>query len=167
MNATQIHLAFTHVPVILAIVGLVILIVALIKKSDILTKTAYYMFLFAGLFAIPVFLTGEGAEEIVEKLPGVSENIVEEHEDLSKIAMAMLVGGMVISLLGLLFYSKASISKIIRPLMLIVGLAVSLVLLQTAHLGGQIRHTEIRPGFSSQTESNTVLPGAGEADENE
>lgn len=153
MNASQIHLAFTHVPVILSLVGLVILVVSLIKKSDLLTKTSYYIFLFAGLFALPVYFTGESTEEIVEKLPGVSESIIEEHEELAKTAMVILVAGLVLSVAGLLLYRRASFSRVVRPLMLVVALAAAGVLLQTAHLGGQIRHTEIRSGFSAQVES--------------
>jgi uncharacterized membrane protein len=153
MNASQIHLALTHVPVILSLVGLVILIVSMLRKSDVLTKTSYYIFLFAGLFALPVFFTGESTEEIVEKIPGVSESIIEEHEGLAKIAMAILIAGIALSLAGLLFYKKVFFSRVIKVVVLVMSLASAGVLAQTAHLGGQIRHSEIRSGFSAQVES--------------
>ena len=54
MNSTQIHLALTHVPVILSLIGLIILVVGLLKKNSILTKTALYIFLAAGVFVVPV-----------------------------------------------------------------------------------------------------------------
>lgn len=69
MNESQIHLSLTHLPVILSFIGLIVLAVALIIKNDTVIKTAFYLLLFAGLLAIPVFFTGEGAEETVEKLP--------------------------------------------------------------------------------------------------
>ena len=148
MNATQIHLALTHVPVILSMVGLVVLLVSIFRKNNLLTKTAYYLFLFAGLFILPVFFTGEGTEEIVEKLPGVSESLIEEHEDLAKIALALVITGFALSLVGLLFSNKPVFSKVIKLTLLVVALVAAGVLAQTAHLGGQIRHSEIRSGFS-------------------
>lgn len=155
MNASQIHLALTHVPVVLSLVGLVVLVVSLLRKNDTLTKTAYYVFLFAGLFAIPVFFTGEGAEEVVEDIQGISEPVIEKHEGLASIALAALLAGGAFSLAGLLFYKKASFSRIIKPVLLVVALAAAGFMVQTAHLGGQIRHTEIRPGFSGQMESGS------------
>ena len=47
MNAAQIHLALTHVLVMLFLAGLAALVISLLKKSDVLTKTAYYIFVFA------------------------------------------------------------------------------------------------------------------------
>ena len=70
MNQAQIHLALTHMPVILSMTGLVILIISLIMKNTVVIKTSFYIFLIAGLFTIPVYFTGEGAEEMVEHLPG-------------------------------------------------------------------------------------------------
>jgi uncharacterized membrane protein len=153
MNASQIHLVLTHVPVVLSFVGLVVLVVSLLAKNDTLTKTAYYIFFFTGLFAIPVYYSGEGAEEIVEKLPGVSENIIEKHETLAGVALAVLVAGFAVSLGGLLFYKKTFVSKVIKPVMLLVAVAAAGIMVQTAHMGGQIRHSEIRPGFSQQAEN--------------
>ena len=91
MNSSQIHLALTHVPVILSMVGFVVLVVAMLKRNDILARTGFYLVLFAGIFAVPVFFTGEGAGEIVEHLPGVSESVIEEHEELAKIAFGLAI----------------------------------------------------------------------------
>jgi len=72
MNATQVHLAMTHLPVILSLVGMLALLISFFKTNLSLRKTALYILLIAGLTALPVFFTGEGAEETVENLPGVS-----------------------------------------------------------------------------------------------
>jgi hypothetical protein len=69
MNQAQIHLALTHMPVILSLTGLVTLVVSLIMKNTVVIKTSFYIFLAAGLLSIPVYFTGEGAEEMVEHLP--------------------------------------------------------------------------------------------------
>lgn len=142
-------------PVILSLVGLVVLVVALLRKNDTLTKTAFYLLLFAGLTAIPVYVTGEGAEETVEHLPGVSDGVIEKHEELAVVSFIMVSVAALVSLLGLLLYNKAGIRRFAKPLVLVLALVTASLMAVTAHLGGQVRHTEIRSGFTPQTENGT------------
>jgi uncharacterized membrane protein len=150
MNSSQIHLGLTHVPVILSIVGLVILTIGMIRKKDTLHKTAFYLLLFAGIFAIPVFLTGEGAEETVEHLPGVSEDAIERHEGLAKLAFGIVSAVAVVSLTALLFYHKTRLLRFVKPLLLMLGLATAGIMAVTAHTGGLVRHPEMRSDFTTQ-----------------
>ena len=101
------------------------------------------------LAAIPVYLTGEPAEEIVEHLPGVSEAILEQHEDIGKIAFI----GM--EVLGVLALGSLVVSwrkeKWLPPLAVTSLLFTAVcggVLGYTAYLGGQVRHSEIRANAS-------------------
>ena len=87
MNSVQMHLALTHVPVILSLVGLVILVVALFKNKNSLIQISYIIIMIAGVAALPVFFSGEGAEEAIEHLPGISETVVERHEEVAELAM--------------------------------------------------------------------------------
>lgn len=150
MNASQIHLALTHVPVILSFIGLVILIVSFFKKNETLIKTAFYIFLAAGLFTIPVYFTGESSEEIVEHLPGVSENLIERHEDMAGIALVIISISAIVSLVSLVVSRFPGLAKLIKLTVLFFALGSAAVMAQTAHLGGQIRHSEIRNGFVVQ-----------------
>lgn len=143
MNTTQIHLALTHVPVILSFTALFLLIVSLIKKESILVKTSYWFFIIAALAAVPVFLTGESTAEAIEKLPGVFENTIESHEEMADFAFFALELTGLICIVGLLLKQQTRITRLIKLIVLIFALAVSGLMAQTAHLGGQIRHTEI------------------------
>ena len=147
MNATQIHLALTHVPVILSFTGLAFLIGSYFVKNPFLTKVAFFTLAAAALFAIPVYLTGEGTEHAVENLPGVSEPIIEEHEDMAKIALIVIIITGLLSLAGMYFTATHRFAKGIRIGVLLLALGSVGMLAQTAHLGGQVRHSEIRPGF--------------------
>jgi uncharacterized membrane protein len=149
MNSSQIHLALTHVPVILSLVGLTILIIALIRKNDTLTKTSFYIFLAAGLFALPVYFTGEGAEEIVEDLPGVSEGIIGKHEQFASISLTIILICAAISVTALFLRRSFTAAKVMRYVVLVFAFASAVAMAQTAHLGGQIRHTEIQSSFTS------------------
>jgi len=149
MNSSQIHLALTHVPVILSVVGLVMLVIAMFKKNDTLVKTAFYVLFLAGVFAVPVFFTGEGVEETVEQLPGVTASVIERHEDLAKLAFGIVTTAAIGSLIALVFYRQTAIRKWIGPLVLFVAFLSAGVMAVTAHWGGQVRHTEIRSGGAS------------------
>ena len=147
MTSTQIHLALTHVPVVLSYCGLIILVVALIKKNETLTRTSLYFLLFAGLFTLPVYFSGEGAEEAIEHLPGISENAIESHEDIAKTGLIVVLLNAVLASSGLVFFHRKSLLKYILPIVLIVTLAACGIFFKTAHLGGLIRHPELKEGF--------------------
>jgi uncharacterized membrane protein len=144
MNSSQIHLALTHVPVILSLVGLTILIIALVRKNDTLTKTSFYILLTAGLFALPVYFTGEGAEEVVEDLPGVSEGIIGKHEQFANISLTIILICGALSLAALFLYKSFSVARVMKYVVLLFAFASAATMARTAHLGGQIRHTEIQ-----------------------
>ena len=154
MNGSQIHIALTHLPVILSLVGVVVLVVTMLRKNDTLVKTAFYLLLFAGIFAIPVYFTGEAAEEGVEHLPGVSEDVIEKHEDLAAVSFGVVSAVAVVSLIALVYYSKTQLRRLLTPLVLALGLTTVGLMAVTAHLGGQVRHTEIRSDFVAPTEKN-------------
>lgn len=158
MNSAQMHLAFTHVPVLLSLVGLTMLIVALVKKNSTLTKTSYVIILIAGFGALPVFLTGEGAEQTIEHAPGVSESLIERHEDVASAAMIAIAAAGVLALAALLSFKWFFAARILKPLVLLLAITSGGLMAQTAHLGGQIRHTEIRNGAAVQNEAD----GAGQ-----
>lgn len=71
MNTTHIHLLLNHVAILGALFSVILLLAGMFIKSDILKKTALLGFVLAALASIPVFLTGEPAEESVEHLPGI------------------------------------------------------------------------------------------------
>ena len=151
MNSVQMHLALTHVPVILSFVGLVMLVVALIMKNTTLTKTSYIILIIAGVAALPVFFSGEGTEEAVEHAPGVSEAIIERHEEIAKLAMISIAAAGISALIALFSSGWFVVARVFKVLVLLLAITSGGLMAQTAHLGGQIRHTEIRNGFAAHS----------------
>lgn len=88
MNPAHWHLMLNHVPVLGTAFGMALIAWALVRKSEELKRVSLGVFVIIALLAIPAYLTGEPAEEIVEHLPGVSEASIEEHEDAAKFAFA-------------------------------------------------------------------------------
>ena len=145
MNAAQVHLALTHMPVILTLAGMTILLVSLFIKNKTVTKVSYFILLAAGLFAIPVFLSGEGAEDVVEEITGVTGSMIEEHEEIAKFALwAVLFTGVIAAVA--LFKLNTGLARAFSFLIILGAFISTGLMVQTAHLGGQIRHSEIQKG---------------------
>lgn len=150
MNSVQVHLALTHVPVILSFVGLIMLAVAFIIKNSTLTKTSYILILIAGVAAIPVFLTGESTEDAIENLPGVSDAVIGRHEEVAKWAMISIAAAGLLALAAM-FSSKWKVTaRVLKVVVLLISITAGGLMAQTAHLGGQIRHTELRNDVARQ-----------------
>jgi uncharacterized membrane protein len=163
MNSVQMHLALTHVPVILSLVGLIILAVAFFVKNSTLTKTSYVLILIAGIAAIPVFFTGEGTEEAIENLPGVSEAVIERHEDVAKLAMISIVVAGLAALAALFSFRWQIATRVFKVVVLLLAITSGGLMAQTAHLGGQIRHTEIRNSVAFQNGNESGRQNEGNA----
>ena len=153
MNSVQIHLALTHVPVMLSIIGFMVLIASTIKKNSTLLKTAYILLVAAGVTAVPVFLTGEGAEEAIEHLPGVSEGIIEEHEEVAQQSMFAIAAAGLVALAALIVPGLQATARILKGAVMILGVASLGLMVETAHLGGLIRHTELRDAVALRNSS--------------
>ncbi len=145
MNATHIHLLFNHVPVLGSIFALIILAFGLFGANRVLRRTSYYIFIIVALFTLPVYFSGEGAEEVVEDIAGVSHAYIEEHEDLANISLYLMLitGGL--SVLALIAGAKSQQKgKLYAKIILVVGLISFTTIAITAGHGGKIRHSEIR-----------------------
>ncbi len=162
MNAAQIHLALNHVPLFLSIIGGLILLLGMFRKNDGFISLSLYLLVAAALFTAPVFLTGEGTEELVEKAAGVTENAIERHEDMAKISLIVIIITGVLALAGLVLRKKQSLAKVLLSLVVLFSLASFGTMAQTAHLGGLIRHTELQSGTTAGENESGI---GGEKDE--
>lgn len=146
MNPTHWHLAFNHVPVV-GFAGLsILLFVAWFRRSRELTLVALVLLLPVAFSSLPVFLTGDSAKHTVQGLPAVSDRLGEEHEEISRLALAAALASAAASLVVLATARRGNQVPPALVLGMAVACAVSFILMAwTANLGGQIRHSEIRP----------------------
>ncbi len=144
MNWAHIHLIINHFPVIGMIFAVLLLVYALMKKSEELTKAALGAFVLIALITIPVYLTGEAAEDIVKKLPEVTETLIGRHEEAASVALTLMMVAGISSLAGLLLFHSRPLPKWLMIAILVLAFVTSSVMGLTANLGGLIRHTEIR-----------------------
>jgi uncharacterized membrane protein len=147
MSQVHLHLLITHLPVFGSILGAFVLGYGLWVKNDQTKIAAYLLFILSAIGAGIAYLTGEGAEDAVEDLPGVSEAIMKQHEQFAMYALVSLIILGVVSILTLfLTYKKSTFANSFSKITLLISLISFALVAQTGNLGGQIRHTEIRTG---------------------
>lgn len=145
MNEAHWHLIVNHLPIIFPIVGVIVMSIGWIFKSDAVIRTAFLIFIIGSVTSLAAMATGEGAEEVVEKVNGIAESYIEKHQEVAKIfaILSYILGG--ISLLGLwASFKQKALSSIISITALIFAFVVLFFAKQTGTTGGEIRHTEIR-----------------------
>jgi len=106
MSWGHLHLLLNHVPVIGTLLGLLLLLVAFGRKNEELKKVTLGLFVLIALVTVPVYLTGEPAEEMVENIPGVSEAMIEQHENAALFSLIAVEVGGIIALAGLLLFGR-------------------------------------------------------------
>ncbi len=160
MNSTHIHLLLNHFPIIGTMIGTLLLSYGIWKKENSIQQISLLTVFIMALIAIPVFLTGEPAEESVEKLPGVIKSLIEEHEEAAEVAFWLMMVSGALSFIGLLMkmMNNRNAKKLV-VLSLLSCLATSALMVRTGYLGGQIRHTEVR--------GSTPAQGVDQGEENE
>lgn len=166
MNQAHLHLLFNHLPILGTLFGLLILVSGYFVKSNAVKRTALGIFMLSALCTIPAFLTGEGAEEMVESLPGVTENLIETHADMADIFL-WVVGALGLFSLAT-FYADLKAQKI-APVLYGITLAVAIGTMalaqQVGATGGKIRHTEIRNGVATAGAGNMENNNSEEDDD--
>lgn len=167
MNPAHLHLALNHVPVIGVVFAVLLLGYALLRNSREVIRTGLVALVFVAVIAIPVFLTGEPAEEIAENLPGVSEAIIGQHESFAKYALGAAIFSGVAAFVSLMFsFWNERLSNWLAAATLLLALVTGALMLAAANLGGQIRHTEIRDTAAAvQPEQQNQQEGEKEDDD--
>lgn len=163
MDSAYLQLMLNHVPVFAVIFGFFLLLGGVMTRSKSVSRVGLGLLALAAIVAIPVYLTGEPAEQVVEKLPGVSEAITGQHESAAFLSLGLVMLSGLLALTALVF--ARSLSAKLPGYLVVATLVLSLLagtsIIRTATLGGQIRHTEIRSGVANAD------PGTTEKDTSE
>lgn len=164
MDATHLHLVITHLPIFGSVLGMLILIYAMWRKNATTKMAAYGIFIISAIGAGIAYVTGEDAEEKVEDLPGVMENIISRHEEFAMYALISMVILGAASLIAMVLNGRANmLSRTTAMVVLFLSLVSFGLIAKTGQLGGQIRHTEVRGGVLM----NAGGEGANEQDDND
>jgi hypothetical protein len=145
MNLAHLHLLTNHLPIIGIPFALILLIHGFWKGNLATQKFSLLAMVLFSLMVLPVYFTGDPAEDAVENIPGVQKRMIHDHEESGEVSMVLtlVTGGAALVSLALL-QKKSRIPK--QAVWSVMALAVisSASLAYTGSLGGVIRHTEVR-----------------------
>ena len=144
MNAAHLHLLINHFPVMGGIIATLILLAGIVLKNETVKKVAYFVFVASALVSIPTHLSGERAEEIVENIKGIDENMIEHHEEKADFAMWSSIVTGIISLIALyLSFKSSQLRGVLSFVVLMASIITIFFVWGAGSTGGKIRHTEI------------------------
>ena len=146
MDQAHLHLVLNHFPILGSFFGAFVLSYGLIKKNRTIKRFGLLVIFLVAVATIPAYVTGEAAEHATEDLYGSSHHMLEEHEDLAKIAFPiMLVLGGFSGLIWFLSgrneekdYSKATWAILVSTVLMFAFMAL------IGNHGGKIRRPELR-----------------------
>lgn len=164
MSPVHFHLLLNHLPVLGAIFGTTLLVLSFFLEGSQLARVALGTLAVAALFSVPTYLTGDPAAETVVGLPGVTGAVIEPHEEMATLSFIVIVVLGIAALAGLLLFAwRERLPVWFLGSILGLSVVVSGMMAWTAYLGGEIRHTEIRPGEQVATAAGgeNPIPSSG------
>lgn len=165
MNFAHLHLIMNHIPLIGIPVALSFLAHGLWTKNASTQRFSLLVLFGLAAMVLPVYLTGEPAEEVVEHLPGVAESFIESHEDAAKFSLILTLATGASAFIALWFQKSESRRRLLNFGVMGIAILALSSLAYTANLGGKIRHTELRSGGAAQTDGAPATERKGGDDD--
>ncbi len=146
MNLAHLHLLLNHFPIIGSIIGLFLFLGALLGGSEELRRAALLLLLAIALLSIPTYLSGNAAQSAIRDLPGISESLIEAHQDAALLAYVFVEITGAVAWFGLWQFRRTSrMESGVLSATLILSAMTVVLMANAGNLGGQIRHSEILP----------------------
>jgi uncharacterized membrane protein len=147
MNGAHFHLLINHLPIVGTYFALLVLVAGYIFKNTTVKNTGLALIVVAALVAIPAYLTGDPAEDVLKAAGQANKSLIHEHEENAEGAIWVCEIGGLLALIAL--YASNRKMKSAGRLTLLVTLAAvasAAFWVKVGVSGGEIRHTEIRSG---------------------
>lgn len=163
MNSVHLHLMLNHLPVLGTAFGVIVLFAGFIVRSKPVALVGLVTSVLTAIASVPVYLTGEPAEEVVEALPGIAESAISQHENAAFFALGLaIISGLVGAVAIVFVRSKPAIPAVLMIVSLGIGTLTAAAMAWTANLGGGIRHTEISQGGKAAQNGDNEAKKNGE-----
>jgi hypothetical protein len=162
MDLTHIHLLLNHFPTIGSLIGGGLFVLSLITKSDDLKRASLVILLGIALLSIPTYMSGNGAQDGIKSLPGVSKSLVETHEGAALVAMGFMEVTGAFAWLGLWQFRRLKrVPRWNLAVILVLTVVTFGLMARASNIGGEIRHTEIRAGQETVTPEGALARRVG------
>ncbi|MCR9247505.1 MAG: hypothetical protein NXI31_20935 [bacterium] len=144
MNGAQLHLLVVHLPVVGMLAALTLMTLALVRDSEAMTRTAIGFVVFGALLGAPGYFSGPYAMAVAKGFTELDEHLVEQHAIAAK--AAFFASALLAAIAVKIWWdaTDTGTGKATRVGLWCAMLAITWLMAWTAHLGGIIRHPEIR-----------------------
>ncbi|MDJ1506431.1 hypothetical protein [Xanthocytophaga agilis] len=153
MDAIYWHLVLNHIPILGTFFGGLVVSAGLLVKSEITQRVGMGIFILTGLSSVVTYFTGTQAEDAVKELLGISENLIEVHQELASVAMWLMGVMTLASFVSFIPFRNPLSWNRFSLLVALYSLLVLVVMARVAFTGGEIRHSEIRSNASEMQEN--------------
>jgi len=156
MNYTHIHLLLNHLPTIGFCIGIVIFIIALVRKSEELQEAGLVVFFLTAAATIATYVSGNDAQEAMRDTAGVSEALMKAHESAALVAFVFMQATGFFAWVGLWMLRRiARVASWNLAVVTILAIVTFSLMARAANMGGEIRHPEIQ-----DAQANSLDPDA-------
>lgn len=149
MTGAHLHLLVNHVPILGSLFALALLVASIWMARDVLRRIALVLLVGVGIAGAAANYTGEPAEDAIRQFPGVRRELIHDHEEIGEQSFFAAAALGVVALGALVRWRRVPVPQPAWLAMLVGTAAVSGMMVYTGLLGGQVRHTEVRPGATS------------------
>ena len=159
MNLPHVHLLLNHFPIIGTIIALGVFLFGLIGKSDDLKRAGLVIFTGIALLSIPTYMSGNGAADVLGKLPGVSKNAIAAHNNAAVVSIFFMEFTGLFAWLGLWQYRRFTNARAWTVAAVVVLSVIAVYFMAvTGTTGGQIRHEEILTADEAKALNAATVP---------
>ena len=157
MNFAQYHLLLNHIPIIGTAIGLSLYLVSFFGrgKNEDLGRAGLIIFVAMAFLAIPTFVSGVGAQQMVKKT--LPEALIQRHEGSAMLSVWFLLLTGAFASIGLWqVYRTSRQAHWNAAAVLLLSIVTVGLMARTGNTGGDIRHPEIRAGQEATVVENPV-----------
>jgi formate hydrogenlyase subunit 3/multisubunit Na+/H+ antiporter MnhD subunit len=157
-----------HLPIVGFVLMVPVLVLAIVLRRADYKRAALLGVAAVGILTLPAFWTGEPAEEGIEHLPGVSESLIEAHEEAAELALILaLVTAGIAAASWIATRKSDELLKFAMPVVTIAALGTTGVMAWVGHEGGKIRHPEINGALTAEASALPDANGQSARDEDD
>jgi hypothetical protein len=162
MDLAHIHLLLNHFPTIGMIIGGGLFLISLITKSDDLKRAGLVVLVGIALISIPTYMSGNGAQDALKSVQGVSKSLIETHEGTAFVGLGFMEFTGAFAWLGLWQFRRLRrVPTWNLTVILVLTLVTFGLMARAANIGGEIRHAEIRVGPETVTPEGALARTVG------
>jgi uncharacterized membrane protein len=145
-SGAHLHLLVNHAPVFGSLFALALLVVSYFTSADVFRRTAFVILIATAIAGATADLSGQAAEDAIRGFPGVRREVIHAHEEMGDKAYYLgdILG--VLALVALIRWRRRPVPASAALVAVLATAFVGGAFVYTALLGGQVRHTEVRPG---------------------